>query len=227
MTRRARPAPRSGMATSRSRTHLMLLLVLGLGLGSRFLPGGPGGGGNSGSGVAELDRQIARVDSARQRARSRVAGTGGASARARPSRAKPAPSTRKAQGDAGSRSEFAGGIRIEHTPLGALDPRTLRNVVRPESSLVDVNTASAAELERLPGIGPALARRVLDDRDQRGPFASAADFQRVRGVGPALARRLEGRVTFGGSGRPSNALSIVGDTARSSGRRRRVAGRPP
>jgi len=49
---------------------------------------------------------------------------------------------------------------------------------------VNVNTATAAELERLPEIGPALAEQIVDDRARRGTFADARDVQRVKGIGP-------------------------------------------
>lgn len=68
--------------------------------------------------------------------------------------------------------------------------------------LVDLDAAPASEIDRLPGIGPALARRIVEDREANGPFGSLAELQRVRGIGPALAARLRGRVTFTGPGRP-------------------------
>lgn len=55
----------------------------------------------------------------------------------------------------------------------------------------ELNLANQAELEQLPGIGPQLAQRLLDERSQQGPFASWAEVQRrIKGVGPATARRL-------------------------------------
>lgn len=58
--------------------------------------------------------------------------------------------------------------------------------------VIDVNRASAAELELLPGIGPGLAARIIEDRAQRGAFASVADLERVRGIGPRTVLRLDG-----------------------------------
>ncbi len=51
--------------------------------------------------------------------------------------------------------------------------------------LVAVNLASAAELERLPGIGPVLAKKIVDHREANGPFARAEDLLRVSGIGPS------------------------------------------
>ncbi len=78
---------------------------------------------------------------------------------------------------------------------GAIPPSGAR-------SAVDVESASAAELERLPRVGPALAQRIVSDRSAHGPFGSLEGLQRVRGIGPAMARQLQGYVTFGGTGRP-------------------------
>lgn len=55
----------------------------------------------------------------------------------------------------------------------------------------DVNAVSAEVLSVVPGIGPALSQRIVEDRDQRGPFRSLAEVERVKGVGPALRGRLE------------------------------------
>jgi len=61
---------------------------------------------------------------------------------------------------------------------------------------VDVNRASAAELERLPRVGPALAGRIIAWREQHGPFRSLDDLRHVRGIGPATAALLAPAVTF-------------------------------
>jgi competence ComEA-like helix-hairpin-helix protein len=60
---------------------------------------------------------------------------------------------------------------------------------RPGTAL-NVNRATAVELERLPGIGPSLASRIVADREARGPFATVQALDRVPGIGPALVKRL-------------------------------------
>jgi phosphatidylserine/phosphatidylglycerophosphate/cardiolipin synthase-like enzyme len=61
--------------------------------------------------------------------------------------------------------------------------------------VVNLNTASQQELETLPGVGPALAQRILQARQQK-PFTSLADLERVSGIGPQLLNRLEPYVTW-------------------------------
>jgi competence ComEA-like helix-hairpin-helix protein len=62
---------------------------------------------------------------------------------------------------------------------------------------IDVNAAPAADLEALPGIGAALAARIVADREARGPFRSAEELVRVPGVGRKLAAQLRPLVSCG------------------------------
>lgn len=58
------------------------------------------------------------------------------------------------------------------------------------SGTVNINTASASELEKLPGIGPALAQRIVEYRDSHGPFASVDALTDVPGIGKAKLEAL-------------------------------------
>lgn len=62
---------------------------------------------------------------------------------------------------------------------------------------IDVNRAGASELDALPGIGPVLARRIVEYRRQHGPFRSVEELRAVRGLGPRLLERLRPRVSVG------------------------------
>lgn len=63
------------------------------------------------------------------------------------------------------------------------------------SGLLDLNTATADELDALPGIGPVLARRIVAHRDELGPFRSVDQLEDVPGIGPAIAAELVELVT--------------------------------
>jgi competence protein ComEA len=64
-------------------------------------------------------------------------------------------------------------------------------------SKINVNTATAAELEALPGIGPALAARIVAYRQANGPFHSVEELRRVQGIGEAILARIRDLVTTG------------------------------
>ena len=79
-------------------------------------------------------------------------------------------------------------------PVSRSDEARSRRVLPDDATPVDVNLASAAELERLPGVGPALAARIVEARARDGPFGSLDDLRRVRGVGRATLDRLRARL---------------------------------
>ena len=64
------------------------------------------------------------------------------------------------------------------------------------SGTVNLNTATSEELQRLPGIGPALAERIIEFRERNGPFGSLAELDAVGGIGPAILAQLDGKVSF-------------------------------
>ncbi len=68
-----------------------------------------------------------------------------------------------------------------------------RPATRPAEPL-DLNRADASALQALPGIGTALARRIVEDRERRGPFRTPEDLLRVSGVGAQRYARLRGMV---------------------------------
>jgi len=63
------------------------------------------------------------------------------------------------------------------------------------SGPVNLNSATADDLDTLPGVGPATAAAILAYRDQHGPFAAVDGLGEVRGIGPAKLDALRGLVT--------------------------------
>jgi comEA protein len=66
---------------------------------------------------------------------------------------------------------------------------------RASTHLVDINTASAAELDQLPGIGPAYAQNILDYRKRIGRFTSVEQLLNVPGIGPKRLAAIRDLVT--------------------------------
>ncbi len=64
------------------------------------------------------------------------------------------------------------------------------------SERIDLDRATIRQIERLPQVGPGLARRIVGDRQEHGPFGSLEGFDRVPGVGPGTLDRLRGHVSF-------------------------------
>lgn len=94
--------------------------------------------------------------------------------------------------------------RPQRKPIG-IAPRitvVVHHAAPDPAHRVDIDRANAAELQALPGIGPALAARIVANRDSLGPFGSLAALRRVKGIGEAKARTLDSLVTFSGVVRP-------------------------
>jgi len=146
--------------------------------------------------AADLDRQIQDVDSARARTR------------------KPVRKTRRGSivhdtvGEvnvpAGSASAQSGATTEPPSLLVRLPRRSRKrdSSTTATNVRVDMDVATPAEIERLPRIGPTLARRIVANRDSLGPFGNLDELKRVSGVGPALARILAPHVTFSLQPRP-------------------------
>lgn len=71
----------------------------------------------------------------------------------------------------------------------------------PSAGPIDLDTATEAEIEALPRVGPALARRIVANRDSVGPFGGLEALRRVRGMGPATLKLVAPLVTFSGQAR--------------------------
>ncbi|MBS0172097.1 MAG: helix-hairpin-helix domain-containing protein [Nitrospira sp.] len=83
---------------------------------------------------------------------------------------------------------------VERSVVRETAPAELRPTHQGLVRQVDLNQATVADLEALPGIGPKLAQRVIEHRDERGPFHSVDDLRQVRGIGRKKFDRLRPHV---------------------------------
>jgi competence protein ComEA len=70
------------------------------------------------------------------------------------------------------------------------------------SAVVNLNTATAEQLQQLPGIGAKMAERIIEYRQKNGPFKKIEDLMNVKGIGEKSFLKLKSRLTVGG-GRPN------------------------
>jgi len=64
-------------------------------------------------------------------------------------------------------------------------------------SLIDLNTASAAELDSLPGVGPVISQRIIEYREINGPFTSIDGLAEIEGISASMVEELRPLVTVG------------------------------
>jgi competence protein ComEA len=79
--------------------------------------------------------------------------------------------------------------------------------VTPLTFPLDLDVASVHEIERLPGIGPQLALRIVQERERLGPFGGWEALDAVKGIGPSLRRSLDTLVRFSAAPRGAGAKS--------------------
>jgi competence protein ComEA len=73
------------------------------------------------------------------------------------------------------------------------------HLLNQSGNLVNINTATQAELETLSGIGPVIASAIIQYRLDHGPFEQIGDIQAVKGIGPATFEKIEAYITLGGA----------------------------
>jgi competence protein ComEA len=70
-------------------------------------------------------------------------------------------------------------------------PSRAQKLTNPGQGTVNINTASVEELQRLPGVGPSYAVRILQFRKENGPFTSADQLMDVSGIGPKKFEKIK------------------------------------
>lgn len=99
--------------------------------------------------------------------------------------------TSNAELDALNLAEFlADGDRIYVPSAQEVEGDSLLVLEPAAGASININRASASELEALPGVGPATADSIVRDRETNGPFASVDELTRVSGIGPATVEKL-------------------------------------
>ena len=89
-----------------------------------------------------------------------------------------------------TKDELEAGIQSDGTPVAGTGGATA-------SGKININRATAAELDSLPGVGPSTAQKILADREANGPFKSIEDLMRVSGIGEKKFDSLKDLVTVG------------------------------
>ena len=88
-------------------------------------------------------------------------------------------------------------VQSQTAPAGTEPaPETVSGPTEP--SVVNINTATAAQLETLPGIGPVLAGRIVAYREKNGPFQATEELTKVKGIGEAKLEEIWDLITVGG-----------------------------
>ena len=90
----------------------------------------------------------------------------------------------------------------------AQSPSTARASAKtsPSSGVVNINTASASDLEALPGIGAKTAARIVEYRQKNGPFKKVEELMNVQGIGEKNFLKLKAQVSV--AGKPEGAAAL-------------------
>lgn len=87
------------------------------------------------------------------------------------------------------------GEQISVPVIGAVSAASTQGSASATVSLVNINTASAEELDALEGIGESTAQKIIADREANGPFTTIEDLMRVSGIGEKKFEALKDRIT--------------------------------
>ncbi|OQA57352.1 MAG: ComE operon protein 1 [Candidatus Omnitrophica bacterium ADurb.Bin277] len=89
---------------------------------------------------------------------------------------------------------LAGGLTLAAATKVHAAPKAAAPAVS-APAMININKANVEELDKIRGIGPAMAQRIVDFRTQNGPFKSVDDLVQVRGIGGSKLQQIKSQVT--------------------------------
>ena len=91
---------------------------------------------------------------------------------------------------------FAPELKLDKSDIDSLGEIEYISSLGQEKKVIDLNRATAAELQLLPGVGPALSRRIVEYRETKGEFVKIEDVMQVSGIGPKTFEAIRGYLTI-------------------------------
>lgn len=88
------------------------------------------------------------------------------------------------------------GTLLRYFNLEVRDVKPFTASSKEQSLKININSASAFELQDLPGIGPVLSRRIVEYREQQGLFQEINDLKKVKGIGSHTAANIKKYIDF-------------------------------
>ena len=102
-------------------------------------------------------------------------------------------------------------VQVKGAQPQPINPQAVRipgysQSVRNNTQLIDVNRADLQELQRINGVGPAIAQRIIDYRNSHGAFTSIEDLRNVKGIGQARLEQIRPHITLRGGRTPTRQV---------------------
>lgn len=88
----------------------------------------------------------------------------------------------------------AGGIAVRSGSNSGAAPQAQATGGGSDGGLVNLNTADEKQLDTLPGVGPAMAQRIIDYRQSEGAFTAIEDLKKIKGIGEAKFNKMKDKV---------------------------------
>jgi hypothetical protein len=184
--------------SSEHRLLAFLAAVAALGGGVRLARAGRAAASEVGAPQPALEHQIAAADSAAHAGRAHAA---------RPPESHASQDTlhrrRTSRRDTSAARRDSAAHAAPNTGTGILDRRGY------VGRRLDLDVATAAQIDSLPGVTPTMAKRIAADRMAHGPFLNMDGLRRVEGAGPGFEKAIDSLVTFTGTIVPPNPNDTV------------------